>query len=354
MNESNYELPKNIERYLAMLSKVYAQEGNKALQEIIVNAQIRIHEETGYDNWNGGMYGHSVYLVLPESLYLRIINQKEEYQNRISQDLGKSHNYENEYIDAVILEMEIAEDHDWRKESGVLLSNKKMVLPESERRIWEDGKYRVFLSHKSEVKADVAEVKEKLKLFGVSAFVAHEDIHPTKEWQNEIENALFSMDSFVALMTKNFHESDWTDQEVGVAFGRGVPIVAIKIGRDPYGFIGKFQALRSDWKSAAIGIGKILIKQDKMIDAYVKAALECTSFDNANAMAELLPHIEKLSDQQITGLISAFENNNELRGGFGFNGTKPRYYGEGLIYHLNRITGRTYVRVGNQIKVAGT
>ncbi|TDY02858.1 TIR domain-containing protein [Thiohalophilus thiocyanatoxydans] len=337
-----------------MLSKVYAQEGNKELQEIIVNAQIRIHEESGYDNWNGGMYGHSVYLVLPESLYLRVINQKEEYQNRISQDLGKSHNSENEYIDAVILEMEIAEDHDWRKESGVLLSNKKTVPPESEGRIWEDGRYRVFLSHKSEVKADVAGVKEKLKLFGVSAFVAHQDIHPTKEWQNEIENALFSMDSFVALMTKNFHESDWTDQEVGVAFGRGVPIVAIKIGRDPYGFIGKFQALRSDWKSTAMGIAKILIKQDKMIDAYIKTAHECTSYDNANTMAELLPYIDNLSDQQITGLISAFENNSELRGGFGFNGTKPRYYGGGLVYHLNRLTGRTYERVGNQIKLAGT
>jgi hypothetical protein len=33
--------------------------------------------------------------------------------------------------------------------------------------------------------------------------------------QNEIETALESMDAFVALLTENFHESLWTDQEVG-------------------------------------------------------------------------------------------------------------------------------------------
>src|SRR5208283_1859713 len=119
-------------------------------------------------------------------------------------------------------------------------------------------------------------------------FVAHEDIHPTTEWQNEIENALFSMDAFVALMTQEFHDSLWTDQEVGVAFGRGVPIIAVKLGRDPYGFIGKFQALSCSWDKADKELVKILVKYDGMLSAYIKAVEDCPSFEQGNILAEIL------------------------------------------------------------------
>ena len=101
---------------------------------------------------------------------------------------------------------------------------------------------------------------------------------PQKAWQDEIENALFSMDAFVALMTPEFHDSLWTDQEVGVAIGRGVPIIAIKLGTNPYGFIGKFQALSCSWNNAAKEIVKILVKHDRMIDSFINAVENCTDF----------------------------------------------------------------------------
>jgi hypothetical protein len=40
------------------------------------------------------------------------------------------------------------------------------------------------------VKTETAGLKERLHLYGVSALVAHEDIRPTKDWQDEIESAL--------------------------------------------------------------------------------------------------------------------------------------------------------------------
>ena len=113
------------------------------------------------------------------------------------------------------------------------------------------------------MKCDTATLKDALRYYGISAFVAHEDIHPTKEWQDEIENALSTMDGFVALMTSGFHNSDWTDQEVGYALARAVPIIAMRLERDPYGFLGKFQALTSDWESAPEDIVKLLIKNDR-------------------------------------------------------------------------------------------
>jgi hypothetical protein len=169
-------------------------------------------------------------------------------------------------------------------------------------RIWGDSGYRVFLSHKSEVKAETGGLKKNLELYGISAFVAHADIEPTEEWQKEIENALMTMQAFVALMTPQFHDSKWTDQEVGYALARGVPLIAAKMGLDPYGFIGKFQALPCTWDEAPVSIVKLLLRQPVMLDAYVSAVGRCASFDDGNSLSKVLPSIratsEHLSERQ--------------------------------------------------------
>ena len=185
-NDFQFDLPKNIERYLAALSKLYAQQGSKKEQEILVNSQVRVHEEWSYDNWDGGTYGHALYFVIPEALYLGAVKQKDTIQQQIKDDINKIHNFQNEFIAQVFLEMEAIEDHDWRKESGLLQSGKRFVLPEAEKRIWGDEGFRLFLSHKSDVKKESADLKERLHIFGVSSFVAHADIHPTKAWQDEL------------------------------------------------------------------------------------------------------------------------------------------------------------------------
>jgi hypothetical protein len=339
---SKFELPKTIDRHLAALSKLYAQEGKRQLQEIIVNAQTRIHEEWSRDNWNGGTYGHALYLVLPEPLFLGSVKLKNDIQTQIKEDLNKIRNVQNEFIEEVFMEMEIGEDHEWRKESGLLLAGKRANPPHATKRIWGEEGFRVFLSHKSEVKKETAELKERLRLFGISCFVAHEDIHPTKAWQDEIENALASMDGFVALMTSNFHDSDWTDQEVGFAFARGVPIIAVRLGKDPYGFIGKFQGLSSTWPTAAEDVVKLLIKKDRMFSAYVGALRKCPSWDSGNTLAKALPGIERLTPSQVDELAAAYNETSELRGSFAFHGGKPRLYGPGLVSHLNRLGTRQF------------
>jgi hypothetical protein len=239
----NFQLARDIERYLATLSKFYGHKGEQLLQKIIVNAKIRVEEGWSYDNWNGGTYGHALYLTLPEALFIALTDNKEGYEKRIAEDLNRIYQFQNESIDRVFFELGMRDDGDWRQESGALLRGIRPVGEEATKRIWTNGQYRLFLSHKSEVKIETSRLKDRLAQFGVSGFVAHADIQPTQEWQNEIENALATMDGFVALMTEDFHDSNWTDQEVGYAFGRGVPIIAAQLGRVPYGFIGKFQGL---------------------------------------------------------------------------------------------------------------
>jgi hypothetical protein len=178
MPDPSFDLPKRIERYVAALSKLYAQDGERLLQEILVNAQLRVEVQRTYDNWNGGTYGHGLFLTLPESLYLKSAKDRGTFQERIAVDLNRLHNAQNEHISDVFLEMQLSDDVDWRAESGLLIGATKQAPESSVKRIWSDDGYRVFLSHKAEVKRDVAQVKEQLSYFGLSCFVAHEDIHP--------------------------------------------------------------------------------------------------------------------------------------------------------------------------------
>jgi hypothetical protein len=345
--ENKYELPRNVERYLAALSRLYGREGERQLQEIIVNAQTRIHEEWTYDNWNGGTYGHALYLVVAESLFLSVAKKRDALQKRIRDDLNSLHNIQGEHFVEVFLELEHSEDSAWRKESGLMILPHAQISALATKRIWGSTGFRVFLTHRSNVKRDTAVLKDKLAIFGVSAFVAHADIRPTKAWQDEIERALATMDALVALMTEDFHQSDWTDQEVGFAFARGTPLIAVNLGRDPYGFIGKFQALSCSWKTAAKGIVDVLLKHDRMLNAYIEAVAGCSNWNDCNLLAEVLPAIEHLSDSQADALLSAYNENSEVSGSYGFNGMKPSCYGDGLLAHLKRANGRRYKKLSS-------
>src|SRR5215510_6522648 len=46
--------------------------------------------------------------------------------------------------------------------------------------------FRLFISHISSEKDKAARLKECLAPYAISGFVAHEDIHPTLEWQQQI------------------------------------------------------------------------------------------------------------------------------------------------------------------------
>ncbi len=116
---------------------------------------------------------------------------------------------------------------------------------------WRKGFLRLFVSHLATHRAFAAELQEALLDFGISCFIAHNDIEPTSEWQGQIETALATCDALIALLHKGFHASNWTDQEIGFAMGRGVPAFAVGFGEAPYGFIARFQAFDGSSKTAA-------------------------------------------------------------------------------------------------------
>jgi len=110
---------------------------------------------------------------------------------------------------------------------------------------------RVFVTHLAAHRDFAADLQQAFFRFGISCFVAHNDIEPTAEWQREIETALATCEGLVGLLHPGFHVSNWTDQKIGFAMGRGVPVFTVRLRQDPYGFIGRFQAFNGNGKQSS-------------------------------------------------------------------------------------------------------
>ncbi len=116
---------------------------------------------------------------------------------------------------------------------------------------WENtNSVKAFISHTAKHKSIAKRLRDVLRLYNIECFVAHEDIKPSEEWQEEIRKALNTMDFFISLHTAGFSKRIWCQQEVGYAVAHGVKIIPIKFEEDPEGFIGKYQALIRGKKNA--------------------------------------------------------------------------------------------------------
>jgi hypothetical protein len=189
---------------------------------------------------------------------------------------------------------------------------------------WRKDMLRVFISHLSANRKWAAELQEALLRYGISGFVAHNDIEPTTEWQNQIELALSTCDGLVALLHEKFHESKWTDQEIGFAMGRGVPVYSVRFDQAPYGFIGRFQAFNGN----AIEPGKLAKllfdayrknkqTQDKMNEVLVRLFEQSGSFAEAKERIGYVQEFTVSNPSFAKRIRKALESNSQINGSYG-------------------------------------
>lgn len=189
---------------------------------------------------------------------------------------------------------------------------------------WRKRMFRLFISHLATEKVFAAELQEALLAYGISSFVAHNDIEPTLEWQAQIETALATCDSLVAVLHSDFHRSNWTDQEIGFAMGRGLPVFAIRCGQDPYGFIGRFQGFNGANKTAS-ALAKELFEayrknkqtQKRMAEVLVSLFEESGSFAFAKARIGYLEELEFWDPSFVHRIEAAAHSNSQIEGSWG-------------------------------------
>lgn len=186
--------------------------------------------------------------------------------------------------------------------------------------IWDSGMLRLFISHTHIHKVQVGTLKWHLRALGISGFVAHEDIAPSLDWQAEIELALRTAQASLALLTPDFHDSLWTDQEVGVAIARGILVIPVNLGVTPYGFMGKYQALVGSLgapEELADATYAILAKRPSTIAAMregLVTALEgANTYKAARKVGRLLATTQReFTNVQIARMRAALVDNNQV------------------------------------------
>jgi hypothetical protein len=186
---------------------------------------------------------------------------------------------------------------------------------------WAPGHFRLFLSHIAREKAYASELKYHLARFGVDGFVAHEDIEPAKPWVDVIQAALQSCDALAALLHPGFHESNWCDQEVGYCLGRGRLVISLRLGLDPYGFIGLTQALTPSGTyvgQTAREIVAVVLSEEgtrvEMADALVNRLVKSDSYTCTRDCFELLiKHYALVTTDHLERIEAARRDNDQVR-----------------------------------------
>jgi hypothetical protein len=201
------------------------------------------------------------------------------------------------------------------------------------RGIWKPDQLRIFMSHVSAVKDDVSKVAAELESLQCSCFIAHIQIEPARDWQDVIEVALNTCHVLVAYVTPEFPASKWTDQEVGWALGRGVPVVPVNAGHQPYGFFGAVQSIAVSpsfpWRTGVAVFRAIATSSLRggpfgsgeaaplVARTVVRAFCESPSYDSTRQRFPLLDLIpaEMWTDDMISEVEEATRSNNQISDG---------------------------------------
>lgn len=313
MPETNF--PKSEKEIVSTLMEIYRHQGNAEISSLISTATARL-EETGFDNWDGGVTLWSLVLELPIPSYSLIEPRTQKIEKDILSKLSFVNRQANgNQITSIVISP--------RSPFDTMTPHVEVNEQKSER-IWSSKGMRLFLSHLATDKLKVSALKEHLKTRGVSAFVAHEDITPSLEWRDEIELALQTMDALVALITPGFHDSQWTDQEIGWALGRGLLVLPVRLGIDPRGFAGKYQGVSGtldNISELANGIVKALNANpntsEKMRRSFMTAFCSTGNFSDAQMFRKILPECGPFTESEKEEIWKACANNDQIYNAFG-------------------------------------
>ncbi|MGD0461654.1 MAG: toll/interleukin-1 receptor domain-containing protein [Tepidisphaeraceae bacterium] len=314
MRESTF--PKPIGEVVATLVELFRHQDRREIVDLLESAHAYF-DETNFDNWNGGTYTWALRLEVPVHIFASI----EPHLSSIEKEVGaKLSHFDRQYPNDHLDEVTISPIAPGASPHGQRIAPSELEV----RRLWSAGRFRLFVSHVSSHKVMATSLKDALWLCGVHAFVAHEDIEPSLEWQDEIELGLQSMHALAALLTPDFHSSKWTDQEMGWALGRGVLVVPLRLGVDPYGLVGKIQGVPGKFeepKKLAARIAKALLDNrqthGEMRRAAINAFADASSGEMATALCQLLVSIKDITEEEWATLWRACVDNPHVTGADG-------------------------------------
>ncbi|MBI4529543.1 MAG: toll/interleukin-1 receptor domain-containing protein [Deltaproteobacteria bacterium] len=312
MNE-NYPIP--AQTLIQTLDELFSHLGEEEIAGLLRQAEASINWE-GQDNWDGGRDFYCLNLKIPVPAFASIDSKRAAVENALLQKVGAvTRQFDRDVISRVIIVPDV-------RVTGA--PGAGQLSPDILRRIWEGDGLRLFITHRAQDKLAAVELKTKVAPYGVSGFVAHQDIEPNQVWQSEIERALVSMHALVAMIIPGFDSSVWCHQEIGFALGRGVPVIPLRLGADPHGFIGRIQALNGDLSNIqglASNLVDTLLKADQtsamMREHLVLEFEHAKTWETARLLRPKLLTVTRFDGGQLTRIEKALTENQKVATAYG-------------------------------------
>ncbi len=194
-------------------------------------------------------------------------------------------------------------------------------------------KYHVFLSHSHHDIDAVKILANELGLYGFKVFVAHTDIKLSDEWFIAVERELNSCKIFVAFLTTNFKNSDWCDQESGIAYLNHLKIVPLNCdgNTNSYGFLNKYQAKpliykvrdrdrneENKFKEDVKRIVEVLMGEPEII-GYVRTSIldgmeKIYHFHDADCIFSYILKLQPFTEEEFRRIIHLSNSNDQIYG----------------------------------------
>ena len=205
-----------------------------------------------------------------------------------------------------------------------------------------------FISYSHQDRKWASQTKRELRKVGIEAFLAHEDIRVSEEWQQRIIQELGRCDLFVPLLSVNFVRSEWAPQEAGFIASRPEVIIApLSIDKtDPFGFFAKVQSGRigSDGVTYDLLVEPLFERLTetvprKILPTLIRRAANAGTFRHAEfLMTPLVPLFPFLTAREAQTLAEASAKNGQI---WSASKCRTEYLPEFIREHENTIEPET-------------
>jgi hypothetical protein len=106
----------------------------------------------------------------------------------------------------------------------------------------EGSKLEFFISYSTKDKQIAGRVAKVVSDLGADPFLAHDEVVVSNVWREEILKHLRSCSAIICIVTSNFLESEWTNQEAGFVMCRTRRVISLFFpGTELPGFLEQFQ-----------------------------------------------------------------------------------------------------------------
>lgn len=303
----------NIETYLST-AKVLLKARNKDLAYDVLTSSKCDYWVSRSDNLNYKYISYYQFdLLCPLKLFVEVKDngQLDFVIDAISEAIADAARCDGEFE---VSGVEVAASTDI--DSSPIIANRELPF-------WKDGFYRVFISHAHEQEFIANNLRQSLLEYGITAFVAKNDIDPGDAWRDVIEKSLFTSDALVAILTPEFYHSQWCQQEVGFGLGRNIFCLPLKKNEksNPSGIFGKGQVLDvtndTDAKQVAKKIFTSFSSNEKTSKEYsmliVKLLLQSSDIKEALHWGQLLTVFKNAGAMSVRYLHDNYDKNTILQ-----------------------------------------